>query len=107
MSFSSHPDGDFGVPLTWSDFDESAILFANHFLVQYQPDEFVVTIGQSTSPPLVGTPDQVREQARELTHVPIFALARVAMSRRRVTELIAVLQATLEEHDRTAGPVHA
>jgi hypothetical protein len=35
--------------------------------------------------------------------VPIHALARVGLTRLRVLELINVLQATLEDHDRIAG----
>jgi hypothetical protein len=89
--------------LEWVGFEELPIVFANHFLVQHQPNEFVLTVGQVTGPPVVGTPEQVREQARGATHVPIHALARVGLTRRRVVELIEILQVTLEDHDRTAG----
>jgi hypothetical protein len=90
--------------LEWVDFEEQPIVFANHFLVQHQPNEFVLTLGQVTGPPVVGTPEQVREQARGASHVPIHALARVGLTRLRVLELINILQATLEDHDRIAGP---
>ena len=90
--------------LEWVDFEEQPIVFANHFLVQHQPNEFVLTLGQVTGPPVVGTPEQVREQARGAGRVPIHALARVGLTRLRVLELINVLQATLEDHDRIAGP---
>ena len=66
--------------LEWVDFEEQPIVFANHFLVQHQPNEFVLTLGQVTGPPVVG------------------------LTRPRVLELINVLQATLEDHDRIAGP---
>jgi hypothetical protein len=89
--------------LEWVDFEEQPIVFANHFLVQHQPNEFVLTLGQVTGPPVVGTPEQVREQARGASHVPIHALARVGLTRLRVLELINILQATLEDHDRIAG----
>lgn len=91
------------LPLSLSDFDESPILLANHFLVQFQEDEFVLALSQVTGPPLVGTPEQIRAQARELRHVPVHTLARVALTRHRLTELIALLQEKLEEHDRTLG----
>ena len=91
---------DVGASLEWIDFDELPIVFANHFLVQHQPDEFVLTVGQVTGPPLVGTPDQIRGQARDGAEVPIHTLARVGVTRHRLTELIAVLQAALDEHDR-------
>jgi hypothetical protein len=91
---------ELGTSLEWIDFDEVPIAFANHFLVQHQPDEFVLTVGQVTGPPLVGTPEQIREQARNASHVPIHAIARVGLTRQRLVELIGLLQAELEEHDR-------
>jgi hypothetical protein len=93
---------NFSLPLQWMDFHETPILFANHFLVQHQPDEFVLTLGQVTGPPVIGTPEEIREQARGLHHVPIATIARVGLTRQRVTELIALLQSSLEEHDRAS-----
>jgi hypothetical protein len=89
--------------LEWIDFEEQPIVFANHFLAQYQPDEFVLTMGQVTGPPAVGTPEQIRELARGADHVPIHTLARIGLTRHRLTELIDILQATLEDHDRLVG----
>jgi hypothetical protein len=91
---------DLHLPLSMGDFEESPILFANHFLVQYEPDEFVVSMSQWTGPPLVGTPDQRRAQAREHDRIPVHTLVRCGMTRRRVVELIALLQDRLDEHDR-------
>jgi hypothetical protein len=95
-----HPDGSVDLPLIWAEFDDVPIFFANHFLVQHEPDEFVLTLGQVSGPPLVGTPDQVRAQLGQIDHVPITTLARVGLTRQRLTELIALLQAELAEHDR-------
>jgi hypothetical protein len=92
--------GTLDLPLAWMDFDDTTILFANHFLVQHQPEEFVVSLGQVTGPPVTGTPEQIREQVGELSHVPVFTLARVGLSRHRLAELIGLLQAALDEHDR-------
>jgi hypothetical protein len=58
---------------------------------------------EELSLPLVGRPDQVRAQARELHHVPVHTLARVALTRHRLTELIALLHERLDEHDRGFG----
>lgn len=91
---------DLNLPLIMRDFDESPILFANHFLVQRQPDEFVITLSQVTGLPLVGTPDEMRAQARDHGGLPVHTLARVAVTRRRLVELIELLQERLEEHDR-------
>ncbi len=92
------------LPLSMSDFDDSPILLANHFLIQHQPDEFVVSLSQVTAPPLVGPPEEIRAQARSSGgEVPVHTIARVAMTRRRVVELIALLQERLDEHDRLMG----
>ena len=83
------------LPLSMSDFDDSPILLANHFLIQHQPDEFVVSLSQVTTPPLLDPPSR--------SDVPVHTIARVAMTRRRVVELIALLQERLDEHDRLMG----
>jgi hypothetical protein len=54
---------ELSLPLSMNDFDDSPILLANHFLIQHQPDEFVLSLSQVTGPPLVGTPDEIREDA--------------------------------------------
>ncbi|CAN5482774.1 hypothetical protein BH20ACT17_BH20ACT17_17990 [soil metagenome] len=60
------------LPLEWIDFDETPILFANHFLAQHQLEEFLLSMG----------------------------LARVGLMRHRMVELIASLQNALEERDQ-------
>jgi hypothetical protein len=100
---SATPTGPtFGLPPTWIDYEDTLILFANHFLVQHEPNEFVLSLGQLSPPPVTGTPDEIREQVSEMSHVPVHTLSRVALTRQRVVELIGLLQATLEEHDRAA-----
>lgn len=103
MAASTHPGAEFSLPLQWTDFEETPILFSNHFLAQHQPNEFILTFGQVTGPPVVGTPEQIRVQSRGLSHVPIQTVARTGLTRDRLVELIEVLQATLREHDRVLG----
>jgi len=62
---------ELSLPLSMSDFDDSPILLANHFLIQHQPDEFVVSLSQVTAPPLVGPPEEIRAQARSGGDVPV------------------------------------
>lgn len=101
MSTSVHPD--IAVALEWIDFDETPILFANHFLVQHELEEFVVSLGQVVGPPTVAPPEDLTVAAAPLHdphHVPINTLARVGLTRQRTTELIALLQNAVEEYDR-------
>jgi hypothetical protein len=83
----------------WVEVEEAPILLANAFLIQHEPHEFVLTLGQAAAP-LVGTPDVIDEPDGP---VPIHALARFGLTRERAEELIALMQAKLEEHDRMVG----
>jgi hypothetical protein len=103
MATSPHPGAELSLPLQWVDFEETPIVFSNHFLAQHQLDEFVLTFGQVTGPPVVGTPEQMREQTLDFDHVPIQTVARAGLTRHRMVELIELLQAALREHDRVAG----
>jgi len=99
MSATEQRTQGYGLPLEWVEFDETPIHFANQFLIQHQPDEFVLSLGQVTGPPVVGPPEH-RQMPVDMTHVPIMTLARVGLTRQRLVEMIALLQAELEDHDR-------
>jgi hypothetical protein len=58
-------------------------------------------MGQVTGPPVIGTPEDIRLEAERASSVPIATLARLGLTRGRVVELIAILQASLDDHDRT------
>jgi hypothetical protein len=92
MTASQQLTGQRDLQLNWLNFEQSPILFANHFLFQYQPDEFVLTLGQVTESPLAGGRPEP---------APIRTICRVGLSRHRLVELIDLLQGTLQEHDRT------
>ena len=83
----------------WEEADDHSVVFANQFLIQHQPDEFVLTVGQLVTPPLLGTDEEKREQLARVSYVPIRAIGRYGLTRRRIEELIAVLQENLERHD--------
>jgi hypothetical protein len=94
------------VPLSWVGFDEVPIAYANQFLVQFQPEEgFVLGVGQATPPAIIGTPEQIAAQAAQVEFIPVRTLARVAMTRPKMEELIAALEATLRNFDRMKAHV--
>jgi hypothetical protein len=86
-------------PRRWVELEETPILLANAFLIQHEPHEFVLTLGQAAGP-VVATPDVIDEPDGP---VPIHSLARFGLTRERAEELIALLQTNLEEHDRLVG----
>jgi len=64
MSFATHPSSEIsGLPLSVGRVRRRAAPVGNHFLVQHHPDEFVVTVGQVTAPPLVSPSDRTGGQS--------------------------------------------
>jgi hypothetical protein len=87
------------LPLNWVDFDDTPMFLANQFLVQQSADEFILTVAQVTGPP---TTDGAGATT-DVEKLPVMTLGRFAFNRRRMVELVALLQAQLEDHDRRFG----
>lgn len=95
---------NFQIPLSWVGVEELPIFQVNQFLSQSDPQgEFFLTCGQMTMPPLLGTPEEQTAQLERVAYVPIKPVARLGLTRRRVEELIDILQQTLSGYDRTQG----
>jgi hypothetical protein len=88
------------IPLVWDGLDEIPVIFANQFLIQHLPGEFVLTLCTFVNPPLLGSPEEQEEQAKKLTEIAVKVHGRYALTRRRMVELIQVLQENLEKHDQ-------
>lgn len=102
----SEPPESIQIPLSWVGFEEVPIAYANQFLIQFQGEgAFVLGVGQSTLPPLVGERQDVAEQLADLTFVPVRTLARVALSPDKLRELIAALSANLHNWEQTQQQV--
>jgi hypothetical protein len=88
----------------WTGAESHPILFANAFVVQFDNDlgAHFLTIGQVTPPALVGTPDEIKQQAERIDFIPIETIARVALTPQRMQELIAFLQANVDQRERAA-----
>jgi hypothetical protein len=90
------PDIDLGLPLERTDFHERPILLANHFVVPWQSDEFVLSVSRWAGRPLVGTPDEQLAGARSIGGLPVLTPARVSLDRRRTVELLCERSELLE-----------
>lgn len=90
------------IPVVLSGADETAVLFANHFLIQAHQDEFVLTVGQLVPPPLLGTDEERREQAKLISAVSVKVVARLGFTRRRLGEITSLLQDALARYDEIA-----
>ncbi len=90
------------IPTTWIGAEDLPVLFVNTFVGQVQPQEgtFYLTLGQTLPPALIGTPQEQAEQLEQIAYVPIKPVARLALTRSRMEELVALLQLNLEQHDQ-------
>lgn len=91
-----------GIPIlaTWDRVEEIPILLVNQVLGQIgQQGEVILTFGQVTLPILTGEPDQQLQQARETPSVPIKPVARLALTRAGLEDLIRILHLTRENYD--------
>lgn len=88
------------IPLAWVGVEDVPILFVNQFLFQVAGEEITLGFGQVAPPALFGPPEQQEQQARELAVVPVKPVSGLALNRRRVEEMIALLQQTLENQDK-------
>lgn len=93
------PDDGIAVPVVWASPEDVPILFANTFVCQFDQtlDAFMLTVGQLTPPPLIGTPEEIRAQAEKVDFVLVKTVARLAVSPGRMRELIAALQANVDQ----------
>ena len=88
------------VPLVWENLDSVPVLLANQFIIQHFQDEFIITVGQTVPPAILGDENARAAQLQEITKVSVKPLARIALTRARLTELVQVLEAEREIYDR-------
>lgn len=96
--------GIVGIPLVWVGIEDVPIMFANALMCQFDNDlsTFIFSAGQVTPPPLSGTPAELAEQVSNLEFLQVKPIARLSLSRDRVRELVAVLEASLDQCDRAS-----
>ena len=104
MEAHEPPEG-IAFPVIWSGPEDVPILFINAFVSQFDQtlDAFIVTMGQMTPPALLGaTPEEIRAQAEQISYVPVKPVVRLGLTLTRFRELIATLQANLDQLERAS-----
>ena len=90
------------VRLVWVGTEDMPVVFTNQALGQVgSHGEILLTFGQSSPPAFV--PESDEETARvleELSELPIKPVARLALTRTSLEQLIVALQTTLKNYDR-------
>jgi hypothetical protein len=99
---ADEPGVSIQVPLSWVGIDELTAHLANQFMIQRTEDGWLLTVGQALAPAFIGTPEEQRAQASELTFVPVRPLGRFSMTEDRVRQLVALLKETLERAEEQA-----
>ena len=86
----------------WEGVEDVPILFVNQVLGQVgQQSEVISTFGQLAPPAILGESKEEREkQLGGITRLPIKPVARLALTRAGLEQLVTVLHQTLENHDK-------
>ena len=93
---SQPPPDHVTLPIVFVDETDRTFDQANIFVLQPQPDGVYLTVGQIQPPLLLGTQEEVRKQALELSYVPVKVVAKLVMTEKRARELRDVLLASAE-----------
>jgi hypothetical protein len=90
--------------LSWEGIEDLPILLANQVIGQVgQHGEVILSFGQTAPPVLLGDPEQQREQAKEIPSVPIKPVARLALTREGLDDVIRILNETRDNWDKVLG----
>ena len=89
------------IRVLWDGIENVPIMLTNQALGQVgQQGEVILTFGQLAPPVLAGDPDQQREQAKGIPFIPIKPVARLALTRAGLEDLIRVLKETRDNYDK-------
>jgi hypothetical protein len=91
------------VKLLWLDLEAEEIVFANQLLVQHHGTEFILSFGQFTPPPLVGSDEDKRQMLESIDFLPIRPVARIGLTAQRMTEFVRVMQENLSNYEQARG----
>lgn len=87
------------VLVAWIGAEDLPVLFVNQFVGQVHEDTFFLTAGQMIPPALVGTPEERAEQLEQIAYVPVKPVARLALTRADIQQLVSTLNANLDQHE--------
>jgi hypothetical protein len=94
------------LPVIWVGAEELPVQFANAFVGLIQPGEIFLTVG-SVLPPVVGGSEEERRAQLDATQfIHAKPVARLALTPRRLDELIAMLQETKRNYETLTQALH-
>jgi len=69
-----------------------ATTYANHFVVQRTQNESILLFFEIKPPLLLGTPEEVQEQRKNLKSVRAICVARIAASNKFIPEIVKAIE---------------
>ncbi len=101
---AGQPPASRQVPLIWTlQSDAAPIVYVNQVMSQFHEDGFVVSFGQVMPPALMGTPEQVAQQAARIDFVESRTVARIALTARGMEEMVRLLSTNLDAFQKQKG----
>ena len=92
---------DMQIPVFWDAVEDVPLVLVNQVLGQVgQQDEVILTFGQVNPPLLMGTREQQAQQASEIPFVAVKPVARLALTKAGLDDLVRVLQDTQRNYER-------
>jgi len=92
MPFEASPLIQLALPVEFHIPDSVITRFANQATVQLDQGGCFLSFFETISPLIVGTPEQVKDQAARLTSIRAECVARIYLPAARLQEVLAILQ---------------
>jgi hypothetical protein len=90
--------GSVALPLEWHFPDDLVGRYANQLIVQMGPMECNLSFFEVRPPVIVGTPEQMQEQAKKLTSIRAECVARIVAAPESIPMFISLLQEVWTKH---------
>jgi len=90
--------GKFLFPIEWQIPDDFLARYATNILVQSGENEYFVSFFETKPPFLLGTPEQISEQANSLKAVKAHCVAQVIIPEEKMPGFIEALQNSMKKH---------
>jgi len=72
--------------------------YATNVVVQHTEHEFIVSFFELERPPLLGSPEQIAEQLKQLDEVRAKCVARIIVAPRRMEGFVKAMQENLSKY---------
>ncbi len=87
------------LPLVWVGVDDHEITFVNQIMAQRHENQFFLSFGQATPPPIIGTPDEQMAALEAISFVPVKVVKRIALSPEHMRAMVTLLTDSVRMYD--------